>query len=147
MNLPKEKQSGQKAMMSIDSQLPVWKIWKLMKQNNRRYLPVMEHGRLLGIIKGADVAMMSALSPGSLDLTDILDTTPLCIKITDSIQSLVSRLTSKNFEYAVLVDDFGNPLEIVSANQVLSFLNQEPAPDKTAIVNEIYEWRQNYGNY
>ncbi|MEO0336094.1 MAG: CBS domain-containing protein [Pseudomonadota bacterium] len=133
---------------SADHNLPVWKVWKLMKSQKRRFLPLVDKsGLLIGVVRGRDLATLTALSPGSLNINDVLDSNPLCVELADSISKLVNRLTSSGMDYAVIVGSGNIVLEIVTVNQVLHFTDQVVGQNSMATVFDLFQWRSKNGDY
>ncbi|NQZ00432.1 MAG: CBS domain-containing protein [Bdellovibrionales bacterium] len=147
MSLPESEIAIQPLIKSADQSLPVWKFWKLMKLQKRKFLPLVdERGDLKGVVRGRDIATLTALSPGSLNINDVLDTTPFCVKLTDPISKLVKELTSKGGDYAVILDASNVVLEIVTVNQVLNFTNQALQSLDRAKVFDLFQWRLSSGD-
>jgi CBS-domain-containing membrane protein len=148
MSLPESDMNIEPLIESADHNLPVWKIWKLMKSQKRRFLPLLDElGALKGVVRGRDIATLTALSPGSLNINDILDTKPFCVNLSDSISKVVEGLTSSGGDYAVILGPSGIVLEVVTVHQVLKFTDEMVSSSKLVSVFDLVQWRLSNGDY
>ena len=148
MNFPDQKvEIFDSDIECIDSSLPIWKIWKLMKAKGRKFLPMLKNGNFEGVVRSRDILSLATTSQSHIQIEDAVDRDPFCVKLTDNLQTVKDRFTASTVEYVVLLNQLNEPIEIVTVNQMLLFVGQNPNLPANSLVLTLYKWRINYGNH
>jgi len=81
--------------------------WRIMKTRNFRHLPVMEGGKLIGILSNVDVGRLGATSPQILALTirDAMNTEPVTIGPDEALEVAAAKMAVKKVTYLLVMKD------------------------------------------
>ncbi len=117
--------------LSVDENTSLMRATRIMKENNIRKLPVVSHGKLLGIITDRDVKEASPSKTTSLDIhelyyllsemkvKDVMTKNPITMKGTDSLEKAALIMLENKISGIPVVNDTGHLSGILSETDVL----------------------------
>jgi len=106
----------------------------LMKEKQFRHLPVLQNGRVVGIISDRDVKQALAL-PGAYQLMvqDVMHNEPYCVSVGTSLAQVAREMAKRKIGSAVILSKQDKPVGIFTttdAMQILAeILGDEPDPE------------------
>ena len=109
--------------VTIRADLPIWKAWKLMRENGYRHLPVLNKGQLIGIVSDRDLRRVSnSLSSDSIDVLEAMTEEPFCVDAGTPLTSVLDEMLQHKYGAALIVDEERRPLGIFTALDAIEFL-------------------------
>lgn len=120
-----------KDVLTVDENTSLMRATRIMKENGIRRLPVVSHGKLLGIITDRDVKEASPSKTTSLDIhelyyllsemkvKDVMTKTPITMKMTDSLEKAAMIMLENKISGIPVLDDSGHLSGILSETDVL----------------------------
>jgi acetoin utilization protein AcuB len=120
-----------KDVLTVDENTSLMRATRVMKENSIRKLPVVSHGKLIGIITDRDVKDASPSKTTSLDIhelyyllsemkvNDVMSKAPITMKRTDSLEMAAMVLLSEKISGIPVVDDSGHLCGLLSESDVL----------------------------
>lgn len=120
-----------KDVLTVDENTSLMRATRLMKENNIRRLPVVSHGKLIGIITDRDVKDASPSKTTTLDIhelyyllsdmkvKDVMTPTPLTLLSTDSLEKAAMIMLHSKISGMPVVDDAGYLTGLLSETDVL----------------------------
>lgn len=93
-------------------------------------LPVLELGRLVGVVEGRDVAVLedtNAEALAQLTASSVMQGVPYTVGPDDSLPKVARHLASRRLESAVVTDAHGRVIGILPAAVVLNALARRPS--------------------
>lgn len=118
-------------ILTVDQDTSLLRATRLMKENEIRRLPVVENGKLIGIITDRDVKDASPSKSMSLDLhelycqlsemkvKEVMTGTPLTMKDTDSLEKAAVVMVENRISGIPIVDGAGQLAGLLSETDVL----------------------------
>ncbi len=121
-----------KDVLTVDENTSLIQASRIMKENNIRKLPVVSHGKLLGIITDRDVKEASPSKTTAPDIhelyyllsemkvKDVMTKHPITMKMTDSLEKAAMIMLGNKISGIPVLDDSGQLTGILSETDVLS---------------------------
>jgi len=118
-------------ILTVDANTSVMRATRTMKENNIRRLPVLSHGKLVGIITDRDLKDASPSSKTDMDLhemyyllsemkvKDVMTGSPVCMKKDDTLEKAAVVMLREKISGLVVVDDNNNLVGLLSESDVL----------------------------
>ncbi len=152
-----------KDVLTVDENTSLMRATRIMKENKIRRLPVVAHGKLIGIITDRDVKDASPSKVTSLDVhelyyllnemkvKDIMTSTPVILNGSDSLEKAAMIMLESKISGIPVVDDSGHLVGLLSETDILrGFIHttgiKESAiqyvfdlPDKPGSVTKVIE--------
>ncbi|MBU0481385.1 MAG: CBS and ACT domain-containing protein [Proteobacteria bacterium] len=120
-----------KDVMTVDENTSLMRATRIMKENNIRRLPVVSHGKLIGIITDRDVKDASPSKTTSLDIhelyyllsemkiKDVMTSSPLTLSGKDTLEKAAVVMLNSRISGLPVVDDSGHLIGLLSETDVL----------------------------
>jgi len=120
-----------KDVMTVDENTSLMRATRIMKENNIRRLPVVSHGKLIGIITDRDVKDASPSKTTSLDIhelyyllsemkvKDVMTDTPLVLSGKDTLEKAALIMLNSRISGLPVVDDRNHLIGLLSETDVL----------------------------
>lgn len=120
-----------KDVLTVDENTSLMRATRIMKENNIRKLPVVSHGKLIGIITDRDVKDASPSKTTSLDIhelyyllsemkvKEVMSGTPITMSGTDSLEMAAMILLENKISGIPVVDGSGHLCGLLSETDVL----------------------------
>jgi len=107
-------------------------VWRLIKEKSLRGLPVVEKGRLVGIVTEKNLLDSGAVFPtfeskkgrfrSPTKISTVMETSVVSLKKTDTLKNAVRLMLEKNFGRLPVVDDKGTLIGIVDREDIVKIL-------------------------
>lgn len=120
-----------KNVLTVDENTSLMRATRVMKENNIRRLPVVSHGKLMGIVTDRDVKDASPSKTATLDIhelyyllsemkvKDVMTASPLTLKGKDSLELAALIMLEDKISGIPIVDDSGHLVGLLSETDVL----------------------------
>jgi acetoin utilization protein AcuB len=120
-----------KNVMTVDENTSLMRATRIMKENNIRRLPVVSHGKLIGIITDRDVKDASPSKTTSLDIhelyyllsemkvKDVMTSAPLTLCGNETLEKAAIIMLNSRISGLPVVDDSGHLIGLLSETDVL----------------------------
>ena len=120
-----------KNVMTVDENTSLMRATRIMKENNIRRLPVVSHGKLIGIITDRDVKDASPSKTTSLDIhelyyllsemkvKDVMTSSPLTLSGNDTLEKAAIIMLNSRISGLPVVDGSGHLIGLLSETDVL----------------------------
>jgi len=120
-----------KDVLTVDENTSLMRTTRLMKENNIRRLPVVSHGKLMGIITDRDVKDASPSKTTTLDIhelyyllsemkvKDVMTPSPLTLHGEDSLEKAAMVMLNSKISGMPVVDESGYLIGLLSETDVL----------------------------
>lgn len=120
-----------KNVLTVDENTSLMRATRIMKENNIRKLPVVSHGKLLGIISDRDVKDASPSKTTSLDIhelyyvlsemkvKDVMTKEPITMRGTDSLEKAAMIMLENKISGIPVLDDSEHLIGLLSETDVL----------------------------
>lgn len=120
-----------KEVLTVDENTSLMRATRIMKENNIRKLPVVSHGKLLGIISDRDVKDASPSKTTSLDIhelyyllsemkvKDVMTTNPITMLVTDSLEKAALIMLENKISGIPVLNESGHLSGLLSETDVL----------------------------
>ncbi len=120
-----------KNVMTVDENTSLMRATRIMKENNIRRLPVVSHGKLIGIITDRDVKDASPSKTTSLDIhelyyllsemkvKDVMTSSPLTLSGGDTLEKAAIVMLKSKISGLPVVDASGHLIGLLSETDVL----------------------------
>lgn len=135
------------AILTVDANTSVMRATRTMKENSIRRLPVLSHGKLVGVITDRDLKEASPSSQADMDIhemyyllsemkvKDVMTKDPICLKQNDTLEKAALIMLRKTISGILILDDNKNLVGILSESDVLrGFIHA------TGIQNGAYQY-------
>ncbi len=131
--------------VSVDT--PLHDAIKLLREENVRYIGVLQGPRLAGLLTERDLVKRAYGSDVGPDtpVSEIMNASPRTLHPQDSLQTALYLLDRERYRHVALVDDRGRPHGVVTIRGIMHFLaesipetvlNLPPDPTQTAATAE-----------
>jgi len=133
-----------KDVLTVDENASVMRATRIMKENNVRRLPVLSHGKLVGIITDRDLKDASPSKTSSLDIhemyyllsemkvKEVMTPNPLCMKEEESLEKAAVVMLENRISGILVTDDTGHLAGLLSETDVmLAFIHSTGIKDGT----------------
>jgi len=120
-----------KNVLTVDENTSLMRATRIMKENNIRKLPVVSHGKLLGIISDRDVKEASPSKTTSLDIhelyyllsemkvKDVMTHNPITMRGTDSLEKAALIMLENKISGIPVLDDSERLIGLLSETDVM----------------------------
>lgn len=120
-----------KDVLTVDENTSLMRATRVMKENNIRRLPVVSHGKLIGIITDRDVKDASPSKTTSLDIhelyyllsemkvKDVMTSSPLTLKGDESLEKAAVVMLGSKISGIPVVDEKDHLIGLLSETDVL----------------------------
>ena len=120
-----------KDILTIDENASVMRANRTMKENKIRRLPVLSHGKLVGVITDRDLKDASPSKSTSLDIhemyyllsemkvKEVMTRNPICMKGNDSLEKAALIMLDNHISGLLIVDDAKHLAGLLSETDVL----------------------------
>ncbi|NOX26132.1 MAG: CBS domain-containing protein [Deltaproteobacteria bacterium] len=120
-----------KNVFTVDENTSLMRTTRIMKEKNIRKLPVVSHGKLLGIVSDRDVKEASPSNTTSLDIhelyyllsemkvKEVMTTDPITMRGTDSLEKAALIMLDNKISGIPVVDDSGRIIGLLSETDVM----------------------------
>lgn len=96
-----------------------------MRDYRIRHLPVLDGGRLVGILTDRDIKLASSLNrPENFMVEEVMTPDPFAVKPEDSLDQVVFQMAEHKYGCAVIVETFGKVVGIFTATDGLRVLGE-----------------------
>ncbi len=111
---------------TITGEVPIRKALELMNAHRIRHFPVLENGKLVGILTDRDVSLASSFR-GSDEMTvaDVMITPPYAVLPEASLDQVVLEMAERKYGCAVVEQANGKTVGIFTANDGLRVLGEQ----------------------
>jgi len=118
-------------VLTVDENTSLMRATRIMKENNIRRLPVVAHGKVVGIVTDRDVKDASPSKTASLDIhelyyllsemkvKDVMTPNPLTLQGNDSLEMAALIMLEDKISGIPVVDDSGHLIGLLSETDVL----------------------------
>lgn len=120
-----------KNVLTVDENTSLMRATRIMKENNIRKLPVVSHGKLLGIVSDRDVKEASPSKTTSLDIhelyyllsemkvKEVMTIDPITMRGTDSLEKAALIMLDNKISGIPVLDDSGRIIGLLSETDVM----------------------------
>lgn len=120
-----------KDVFTVDENTSLMRATRIMKENNIRRLPVVSHGKLIGIITDRDVKDASPSKTTTLDIhelyyllsemkvKDVMTPAPITLLGTESLEKAAMIMLKKKISGLPVVDESGYLIGLLSETDIL----------------------------
>ena len=120
-----------KDVLTVDENTSLMRATRIMKENNIRRLPVVSHGKLIGIVTDRDVKDASPSKTTSLDIhelyyllsemkvKDVMTPSPITLNGDDSLEKAVVIMLESKISGLPVTDNKGQLIGLLSETDVL----------------------------
>lgn len=157
-----------KDVLTVDENTSLMRATRVMKENNIRRLPVVAHGKLIGIVTDRDVKDASPSKTTSLDIhelyyllsemkvKDVMTPAPITLSGRDSLEKAAVIMLDSRISGLPVVDESGQLIGLLSETDVLKgFIHSTgikdgaiqyvfELPDKPGSVTKVIEILRKY---
>ncbi|HIQ36512.1 MAG TPA: CBS domain-containing protein [Desulfocapsa sulfexigens] len=118
-------------VLTVDASTSVMRAGRTMKDNKIRRLPVVSHGKLVGIITDRDLKEASPSSKTEMDMhemyyllsemkvKDVMSANPVSLGQDDTLEKAALVMLNETISGLVIIDDDGNLVGLLSESDVL----------------------------
>lgn len=107
-----------KDVLTVDQNTSLLQATQIMKENKVRKLPVVSHGKLLGIITDRDVHELYYLL-SEMKVNEVMTKNPITIKMSDSLEKAAMIMLENKISGIPVLNDSGHLSGILSETDVL----------------------------
>lgn len=93
-----------------------------MREHHIRHLPVLDGGRLVGLLSDRDVRLVEALRSESVKVEEVMSPEPRCVSPDTPLRAVVSDMADHKLGSVLIVDDNERVLGIFTAIDALRIL-------------------------
>jgi acetoin utilization protein AcuB len=119
--------------VTIGKEQPLAVAHQMMRQHRIRHLPVLEHGRLIGIVTERDLHLIETLrdvDPVSVKVEEAMTLEPYAISPETSLEWVASEMAGHKYGAAVVVDDRNRVLGVFTTVDALRALQDLLADER-----------------
>lgn len=118
-------------ILTVDANTSVMRATRIMKENNIRRLPVLSHGKLVGVITDRDLKEASPSRTSEVDLhemyyllsemriTDVMTRNPVCMKEDDTLEKAALVMLKEKISGIMVLGAEGNLVGLLSETDIL----------------------------
>jgi acetoin utilization protein AcuB len=110
---------------TINPDMPIQVAAQMMRDHACRHLPVLEGGRLVGVLSDRDVKLAGAFAgPGELTVADVMASDPYTVRPGASLDEVVLEMAEHRYGCALIRQDNGKVVGIFTATDGLRVLGE-----------------------
>ena len=118
-------------ILTVDANTSVMRATRIIKENNIRRLPVLSHGKLVGVVTDRDLKEASPSSTSDVDLhemyyllsemriTDVMSRNPVCMKDDDTLEKAALVMLKEKISGIMVLDSSDNLVGLLSETDIL----------------------------
>ncbi|RJX19707.1 MAG: CBS domain-containing protein [Desulfobulbus sp.] len=118
-------------ILTVDANTSVMRATRTMKENNIRRLPVMSHGKLIGVITDRDLKEASPSTTSDLDIhemyyllsemkvKDVMTDKCICLKQNDTLEKAALVMLKERISGVMILDDEEKLVGLLSETDIL----------------------------
>ncbi len=118
-------------MLTVDANTSVMRAMRVMKENNIRRLPVLAHGKLVGVITDRDLKEASPSSTSDIDIhemyyllsemrvADVMTENPVCMRSDDTLEKAAVVMLRDKISGIMVLDSDGSMVGLLSETDIL----------------------------
>lgn len=118
-------------ILTVDANTSVMRATRTMKENNIRRLPVMSHGKLIGVITDRDLKEASPSSTSDIDIhemyyllsemkvKDVMTDKCICLKQDDTLEKAALVMLKERISGIMILDEDENLVGLLSETDIL----------------------------
>ncbi|MDH3348475.1 MAG: CBS and ACT domain-containing protein [Desulfobulbaceae bacterium] len=118
-------------ILTVDANTSVMRATRIIKENNIRRLPVLSHGKLVGVVTDRDLKEASPSSTSDVDLhemyyllsemriTDVMSRNPVCMKDDDTLEKAALVMLKEKISGIMVLDSKENLVGLLSETDIL----------------------------
>ena len=135
-----------KDVLTIDENTSVMRATRIMKEKNVRRLPVLSHGKLIGMVTDRDLKDASPSKSTSLDIhemyyllsemkvSEVMTPNPICMNENETLEKAAVVMLMNKISGMPIVDDSGHLSGLVSESDILqAFIDSTGIQDGTVL--------------
>jgi acetoin utilization protein AcuB len=119
------------AILTVDANTSVMRATRTMKENNIRRLPVLSHGKLVGVVTDRDLKEASPSSTSEIDIhemyyllsemkiKDVMTDKCICLKQDDTLEKAALVMLKERISGIMILDDNENLVGLLSETDIL----------------------------
>lgn len=119
------------SVLTVDANTSVMRATRTMKENNIRRLPVMSHGKLIGVVTDRDLKDASPSSTSDMDIhemyyllsemkvKDVMTDKCICLKQDDTLEKAALVMLKERISGIMILDDEENLVGLLSETDIL----------------------------
>lgn len=109
--------------VGIDMQ--VSKAWEMMKEHRIRHLPVLDGGKLKGMLSDRDIKLAASFTGGDkLKVEEVMTPDPYTVSPDAALDEVVREMASKKYGSAIVAQDNGKVVGIFTEIDVMTTLDE-----------------------
>ncbi len=118
-------------MLTVDANTSVMRALRTMKENNIRRLPVLSHGKLVGVVTDRDLKDASPSSTSDMDIhemyyllsemkiKDVMSDKCICMQQDDTLEKAALVMLRERISGIMILDDDGSLVGLLSETDIL----------------------------
>lgn len=111
------------AALTIGSTLPLKKAQSLMQEHDLRHLPVLEHGKVVGVLSDRDIRFAATVDKlDALTVEEAMTDTPYVVGQTDALPAVCAHMAEHKFGCAIIQEGEGTVVGIFTITDALKFI-------------------------
>lgn len=119
------------AILTVDANTSVMRATRTMKENNIRRLPVLSHGKLVGVVTDRDLKEASPSSTSEIDIhemyyllsemkiKDVMTDKCICLKQDDTLEKAALVMLKERISGIMILDENENLVGLLSETDIL----------------------------
>ncbi len=119
------------AMLTVDINTSVMRATRTMKENNIRRLPVLSHGKLVGVVTDRDLKEASPSTTSDVDIhemyyllsemkiKDVMSDKCICLREDDTLEKAALVMIREKISGIMILDNDGNLVGLLSETDIL----------------------------
>lgn len=119
------------SVLTVDANTSVMRATRTMKENNIRRLPVMSHGKLIGVVTDRDLKDASPSSTSDMDIhemyyllsemkvKDVMTDKCICLRQDDTLEKAALVMLKERISGIMILDDEENLVGLLSETDIL----------------------------
>ncbi|GAB4334602.1 MAG: CBS domain-containing protein [Desulfobulbaceae bacterium] len=119
------------SILTVDANTSVMRATRIMKENNIRRLPVLSHGKLIGVVTDRDLKEAAPSSTSDIDIhemyyllsemkiKDVMTDKCICLKQNDTLEKAALVMLKERISGIMILDDDDNLVGLLSETDIL----------------------------